>query len=265
MPLFKKRAATSADLATQISDETGTGKVVFDTTPTLVTPILGVATGTRLGLGEATASVVPLVITPASGSNGEVITSAKGADLDPDSMQLIVRDSTALAANVGGGIGFLGKFTSGGSYAGMASISLRKENATDSNFQGNLIFATRNGGSVSERARITYDGNLKIGGTAARGTTEPTNSISLFNGTAPVGTLTNGVSLYSASGELRSMDAAGNSTLLSPHDHETNEWIYYSKNTVTGKVLRVDMERLMKALDARLGGGFIKEYVEAIN
>jgi hypothetical protein len=111
--------------------------------------------------------------------------------------------------------------------------------------------------------QATAAANVKIAGTAVRGTTEGTNHLDIFNGTAPVGTLTNGISLYSASGELNVMDAAGNATLLSPHDLNTNEWIFYSKNTVTGKVLRIDMERLMKAIDAKLGGGFIREYVEA--
>jgi hypothetical protein len=53
-------------------------------------------------------------------------------------------------------------------------------------------------------------GNLKIGGTADRGTTAGTNHLSLFNGTAPSGTLTNGVTMYSSSGDLNFMDAAGN-------------------------------------------------------
>ena len=52
-------------------------------------------------------------------------------------------------------------------------------------------------------------GNLKIGGTAARGTTAGTNHLSLFNGTAPAGTLTNGVSMYSSSGDLSFIDALG--------------------------------------------------------
>jgi hypothetical protein len=39
-------ATTSAELAGVISDETGTGALVFATSPTLVTPVLGVATGT---------------------------------------------------------------------------------------------------------------------------------------------------------------------------------------------------------------------------
>ena len=43
-------ATTSAQLATLISDETGTGSLVFATTPTLVTPVLGLATGTSVML-----------------------------------------------------------------------------------------------------------------------------------------------------------------------------------------------------------------------
>ena len=39
---------TSAQLATAISDETGTGVVVFNNTPTLITPVLGVATATSI-------------------------------------------------------------------------------------------------------------------------------------------------------------------------------------------------------------------------
>ena len=53
------------------------------------------------------------------------------------------------------------------------------------------------------------DGNVLIGGTAARGTTAGTAHLDLFNGTAPAGTLTNGISLYSDSGDLKFMNAAG--------------------------------------------------------
>jgi hypothetical protein len=43
-------ATTSAELASVISDETGTGALVFANTPTLVTPNIGEATGTSLTL-----------------------------------------------------------------------------------------------------------------------------------------------------------------------------------------------------------------------
>jgi hypothetical protein len=61
----------------------------------------------------------------------------------------------------------------------------------------------------SERMRIDSAGNVLVGGTAARGTTAGTAHLDLFNGTAPAGTLTNGISLYSDSGDLKFMNAAG--------------------------------------------------------
>ena len=44
-------STTSAELAGVISDETGSGALVFATSPTLVTPVLGVATATTLNTG----------------------------------------------------------------------------------------------------------------------------------------------------------------------------------------------------------------------
>lgn len=121
-----------------------------------------------------------------------------------------------------------------------------------------LGFYTNN----TERARITSVGNVKIGGTADRATTEGTNQLVIFNGTAPVGTLTNGVSFYSAAGEARVMDAAGNSTLLSPHDQATNEWIFHSKHTPSGKVLRIDVEKMLRFINDHFGLDMIQEFTE---
>lgn len=42
---------TSSNLSTALTDETGSGASVFATSPTLVTPVLGAATGTSLALG----------------------------------------------------------------------------------------------------------------------------------------------------------------------------------------------------------------------
>ena len=46
---------TSANLRTALTDETGTGVAVFATTPTLVTPVIGAATGTSLSLSSFSA------------------------------------------------------------------------------------------------------------------------------------------------------------------------------------------------------------------
>jgi hypothetical protein len=63
---------SSANLRTAMTDETGTGVLVFNNTPTLVTPIIGVATGTSL---EATGKIVSTGtagIGYATGSGGTV-------------------------------------------------------------------------------------------------------------------------------------------------------------------------------------------------
>lgn len=57
-------ATTSAELAGVISDETGTGALVFANTPTLVTPVLGAATATSI-----TATSGNMVINAAAGNN----------------------------------------------------------------------------------------------------------------------------------------------------------------------------------------------------
>jgi hypothetical protein len=46
-------ATSSAELAGVISDETGTGALVFANTPTLVTPVLGAATATSIAFADA--------------------------------------------------------------------------------------------------------------------------------------------------------------------------------------------------------------------
>ena len=65
--------------------------------------------------------------------------------------------------------------------------------------------------------------------------------------------------IYSSGGELRAFDASGNSTLLSPHDSETGEWIFYSKNVKSGRVVKVDMERLVRKVEELTGETFLME------
>jgi hypothetical protein len=59
------------------------------------------------------------------------------------------------------------QYTSGGSYAGMGGWSINKENATSGDYAGYMAFFTRpNGGSTTERMRITSAGDLVVGKTA---------------------------------------------------------------------------------------------------
>jgi hypothetical protein len=77
---------TSAELATAISDETGTGSLVFANTPTLVTPNIGAATGTSLNLTN---------INLESNGNATIAgTLAANGGITVDSTNFIVSGST---------------------------------------------------------------------------------------------------------------------------------------------------------------------------
>jgi hypothetical protein len=75
-------------------------------------------------------------------------------------------DTTAMAAGVGGGLWFGGKFNSGNDFQTVfAAISGVKENGTSGNTAGTLVFGVRDsGGGVSiERMRLDSSGNLGLG------------------------------------------------------------------------------------------------------
>jgi hypothetical protein len=105
---------------------------------------------------------------------------------------------------------------------------------------------------------ISTAGVIKIAGSATRATTEGTNHLDIFDGTAPAGTLANGISLYSTAGELRVLDAANNPTLLSPHGKD-GYWIFESRSGLTHKMFRVDMEKMVRWLDAKFGQSWVHE------
>ena len=109
--------------------------------------------------------------------------------------------------------------------------------------------------------------NVKIAGTATRATTAGTNHLSIFDGTAPVGTLANGITLYSTAGELRAMDAGGTATLLSPHPNaflgtlpvegRPHPWAYASENSYLGTTIVVDMAGMVAAVEQLSGKRFV--------
>lgn len=70
--------------------------------------------------------------------------------------------------------------------------------------------------------------------------------------------------IYSDSGRLYAQDSFGNQTILSPHDPETGEWIYFSKNTKTGVIKKVNMEKLVRAIERLTGETFMIESIEEI-
>jgi len=76
-------ATSSAELAGVISDETGSGALVFANTPTLVTPVLGAATATSI-----TATSGNLSLAAASGNNNVSIAPTGTGSIDANSKRI---------------------------------------------------------------------------------------------------------------------------------------------------------------------------------
>jgi hypothetical protein len=60
------------------------------------------------------------------------------------------------------------------------------------------------------------------------------------------------------SSEVHVRDEAGNVTKISPHN-EQGEWEFYSKNTRTGKTVRINMEKAIKVLERLSGETLIEQ------
>jgi len=83
------------------------------------------------------------------------------------SPSFVAADSTAMAAGVGGEIGFYGKYSAADDYAFYGGIKGFKENGTDSNTACALSFHTRpNATAAQEVMRISSSGNLLVGKTS---------------------------------------------------------------------------------------------------
>ena len=64
--------------------------------------------------------------------------------------------------------------------------------------------------------------------------------------------------MYAITGSMYVQDTAGTETKISPHD-EQGEWEYFSRNTNTGKVVRIKMEKMIRKLEELTGETFIEE------
>ena len=75
-------------------------------------------------------------------------------------------------------------------------------------------------------------------------------------------TVTDSAHIYakdeSASAEVFVQDEAGNVTKISPHN-EKGEWEYFSRNTKTGKTVRVNMEEMIRDIEKLTGKSYIKD------
>ena len=71
------------------------------------------------------------------------------------------------------------------------------------------------------------------------------------------GSAVNGAALEVGVSELYAKDSDGNETKLSPHNDE-GDWEYFSKNSKTGKTVRINMEEVVRDLGQLTGKDYIK-------
>lgn len=124
-----------------------------------------------------------------------------------------------------------------------------------------LEFGTPNMLDVDELFRVDKNGNAYIMGGLYLGgysVTAPDNTLLFCNRSTDPSTPSAGAILWSKSGELWVMDTGGTKTQLSPHDGR-GEWVYYSENARTGRRVRIEMERLVRAVEGVTGQQFLFE------
>ena len=61
----------------------------------------------------------------------------------------------------------------------------------------------------------------------------------------------------SGTGEVFVLDGADNETKISPHN-DNGEWEYFSRNTTTGKTVRINMEAMIRDLETFTGNRYIE-------
>lgn len=130
-------ATTSAELAGVISDETGSGALVFATSPTLTTPVIGAATGTSLGLTggsltvRAAATQDGVIISGRAGGTSDYDVTLTPATLSNDRIQTL-QDAAGTVALSSNKLSFFSATTS----AELAGV------VSDETGSGALVFAT---------------------------------------------------------------------------------------------------------------------------
>ncbi len=123
---------------------------------------------------------------------------------------------------------------------------------------GNQIFYDKTADSLSMKIRAVGIGTTSLS-TGNLGSAN--NVLAIGNGVAPTSLPDGQAYLYAkdVSGEthIHTMDEGGNETKLGPHNEE-GEWEFYSRNTKTGKVTRINMERMIRKLEEFTGETFIE-------
>ncbi len=194
-------ATTSAELAGVISDETGSGLLVFATSPTLTTPILGVATATTINKVTITAPATSSTLTIA---DGKTLTAS-------NTLTFTGTDASSVAFGTGGTVVYTSNKLS--VHAATTSAELAGV-ISDETGSGVLVFSTSP--SITTPTIIT---NMVVpliyGSTAVSGNLQLSSTSNTTKGTITIGDASGVVTLTGTTVNLPTAAVkVGNTTLV---------------------------------------------------
>ena len=122
------------------------------------------------------------------------------------------------------------------------------------------------GQGVFFQSTETSEGVPNVGNSRARFDSNGRLAFNCQNQTDP-SLLLNHAHIYSkldgGTAEMYVRDSDGNVTKISPHNSK-GEWEYFSRNTETGKVVKINMEKMIRKLEEITGESFMEEWVEKV-
>ena len=212
--------------------------------------------GTQTITGAKTFSA-PIVLNTTTTDDSLTITTTEASNSAAPVISLKRNSSSPADADYLGQIKFKGE-NDADQEVNYAKISGKILDASDGSEDGILEFAFAKAGSQNISARFRSDSLQLLNETSFR----------VAQGHAEFGVLASDpggsagyAKIYakdeSSSAEMFVQDEAGNVTKISPHNEE-GEWEYYSRNTKTGKTVRVNMEEMIRDIEKLTGKSYIK-------
>jgi len=186
---------SSANLASAVTDETGTGALVFANTPTLVTPVLGTPTSGTLtnctglpistGVSGLAAGAATFLATPSSSNLAAALTDETGSGA------AVFATSPTLVTPVLGAASATSIEVSGAVNVGTALSAPTVKTATIQHSNGTQAATIDTSGNITASQNLTVSGSLFVNGsttqvnTAAITVEDRTIELGVVDGSAP--------------------------------------------------------------------------------